>query len=236
MAADVDLHGLASDALVDLAVRENHRVVEVAEELERRAPDREAFEAIRRAYESRAMAPWMAALLLGRARVEAGYAQVRAILLEAPGLLAESYAGVALARIGGEPAFDDLAKLMMEAPRKASREGAADGLGSLRRAGTAALVLRAAREGRIRPETAASAVGDTPDARLAMKEWLGGDDTLAVRIATYAVAGWLARENAVVSLELVRAFEATVRSGRVKQSPSTREHRLELVRRVVERS
>jgi hypothetical protein len=41
--------------------------------------------------------PWLAAYLLGCVRHELGYATVLQILLDAPGLCAESYAGVALA-------------------------------------------------------------------------------------------------------------------------------------------
>lgn len=236
MARRAALHSTPSRELVELAVRDNARFKDVVSEIERRAPDRAAFDAIVVARASGAMPPWLAAVLLGRARIDEGYAMVRQILVDAPGLLAESYAGAAMATLGGERAFDDLAALMLDAPRLVSREGAAEGLALLRRPTTASLLLRATRQGRIRRQTASYLVGDLPDAASTIAEWLGGDDALAEQMAIGAALAYLARVDAVLPPALAHAVEVTIRSGRVKQSPSTRQHLLERLQRAASKA
>ena len=57
--------------------------------------------AIVAAYRDGSAPPWLAAALLGQTRSARGYDVLSAILYEAPRLLAESYAGVAMAKVRG---------------------------------------------------------------------------------------------------------------------------------------
>ena len=73
----------------------------------------------------------------------------RAILLAAPRLLAESYAGPALAKIRGLEAHDELVRFTMQSPARRSREGAAYGLAHLGTGEAAAAIIDAAVSGAI---------------------------------------------------------------------------------------
>ena len=117
--------------LVDRAIENVMAFKRVALLLDDLSPDREAADRLVRAFEEERAAPWLTAHLLGCIGHEAGYATVRQILVSAPGMSAEGYAGVALAKIRGDDAFDELVALMGGAVDRRSREGAAYGLGQL---------------------------------------------------------------------------------------------------------
>src|SRR5262245_8536078 len=91
--------------LIAKAVANHAFFKDVASELERLPPSRAAADAMANAFLAGTAPAWLTAHLLGCVRDKSSYALVREILLSAPGLLAESYAGPALARIGGASAF-----------------------------------------------------------------------------------------------------------------------------------
>jgi hypothetical protein len=125
-------------------------------------PDPEAVDILLNAFNGGEAPPWLTALLLGQIGHASGYDVVRRILLTAPELLAESYAGVALARIGGPAVLDDLVNLMRNALKLKSREGAAYGLGHLGTPEAIHPVLLATRETLIRSSTGASILAKLP--------------------------------------------------------------------------
>lgn len=75
------------------------------------------------AYRKDRVPAWLVAYLLGCIRAARGYDVAREVLLAAPGLSAESYAGPAMARIAGTSAHDDLAGLMIDAHKLRARVG-----------------------------------------------------------------------------------------------------------------
>jgi len=162
---------LSNDALFKLAARE----------LESLSPDLRAAEVLIEAFRGGRAQPWLTAYLLGCIGHEAGYAVVREILLAAPRSLAESYAGVALAKIRGAGAFEDLAALLTEAPQRVSREGAAYGLRELGGPAAMAAVAAAGRDRHIKLDVAASILAASVTAELVL-ELLdsGGERGLAI--------------------------------------------------------
>lgn len=134
---------------------------------------------------------------------------MRGILLSAPGLLAESYAGPALARIRGDGALADLRILLHTAPKRTSREGAAAGLARLASPEAAGVIFDAALSGRIGYQTAGSLLARLPLDGHQVSTLLSRDDQDSLRLATEIV--WLAaihtsRRGSTVSwLEEVRS-------------------------------
>jgi hypothetical protein len=110
------------------AIQEHLSFKPVFAELGQRPPSREAAEFVANAYQHGKCPAWLAAALLGECRDMIGYATVHSIILVAPRQLAESYAGVAMARIAGHSALNDLVTIMSTALDRKSREGAAYGL------------------------------------------------------------------------------------------------------------
>lgn len=106
--------------IVDRVVANHASFKFAARDLEALAPDRSAVEALIGAWRSGTAPPWLVAHLLGCIGHDAGYAATREILLSAPGSLAESYAGVALAKIRGAGARADLAALLRMRPARAA--------------------------------------------------------------------------------------------------------------------
>jgi hypothetical protein len=149
MAAIHPLTGLSSVELVQRTITGEENFKAVAIEFESRPPDLAAAQRLVEAYREGRAAPWLTALLLGRLRASEGYPVTREILLAAPGQLAESYAGPAMARIRGEAAREDLLGIVMNEAPKRSREGAAYGMALLRGPGVADEILAAFRAGRI---------------------------------------------------------------------------------------
>ena len=122
---------MGSLELVRLSVESNGMVKLVALELRRRPADAAATELVVALFRARQAPPWLAALLLGSVRGPEGYAVAREILLSAPGLLAESYAGPAMARILGRSSRPDLVAILCGDWPKRTCEGAANGLAEL---------------------------------------------------------------------------------------------------------
>ncbi|MDC3979815.1 hypothetical protein [Polyangium jinanense] len=183
-----------STKLVTTAIANHARFKDVAAELERRTPDADAASALVEAYRAEEAPPWLAAHLLGCIGHELGYATVREILLNAPGMLAESYAGPALAKILGERALPDLCALLRDAPKQISREGAAYGLKRLGPPSAEAALLEAATTGRIRWQTAASLLADIPIAPRRLCGLLRSGEVVQLRLATEIV--WVALRHA----------------------------------------
>jgi len=129
--------------------------------LEPMEPDAAAAAAVVAAYEGGRCPPWAAAALLGAIGHSDGYATALAILRAAPGQLAESYAGPALAKMRGDAALPDLAAVL-EDPACAlrAREGAAFGLARIADARADELLLAAVDQERVRTSVAGSVACD----------------------------------------------------------------------------
>ena len=139
--------------LVRAAIRDHVSFKFAVAELKKRPPSKAAAEAVIEGYRRGDAPPWLVAVLLGDCRDKIGYATAREILLSAPRQLAESYAGVALAQIGGPEALEDLKTLMFSAPDQHSREGAAYGLEALGLPDAAPAILEAVQTGKVKCET-----------------------------------------------------------------------------------
>ncbi|MGK3991101.1 hypothetical protein WME99_49090 [Sorangium sp. So ce136] len=183
-----------SSKLVATALADHRRFKHVAAELERRVPDADAASTLVQAYRVGEAPPWLAAYLLGCIGHEVGYATAREVLLTAPGLLAESYAGPALAKILGERALPDLCALLRDAPKQVSREGAACGLGRLGSPRAEEALLEAVTTGRIRWHIAAGVLARIPIAPRRLGELLRSGETVQLRLASEIV--WVALHDA----------------------------------------
>lgn len=123
-----DLRSIPVRELIDRAIRSEVSFKLVGIHLDDQTPDEDAARHLIAEHDSGAAQPWLAAYLLGCIGHDVGYDTEMRILEESPGLGAESYAGVAMVKIRGERAFDDLLQLMSDAPQRRGREGAAYGL------------------------------------------------------------------------------------------------------------
>lgn len=173
--------------LVEKAVANHAFFKQVASKLERLPPDAAAANAVVAAFRKGEAPPWLTACLLGCIGHDAGYEVVREILLEAPGQLAESYAGSALVKIAGARAFDDLCGLLEGAAKLSSRKGAACGLGRLKSERATAVLLRAARAGAIPGHVAAWNLARLPLAPDQILELLHSSDPESLRLGTEIV-------------------------------------------------
>lgn len=164
------LRGLDDVALVSHAIANELVFKRVHTELEARPASEAAARQMIDAYRRGEVAPWLTAALLGACRHAEGYDTLREILLAAPGQLAESYAGPAMARVRGEAALDDLLDLIMTAPKRISREGAAYGLQLFNTPDARVSVLEATRAKQIRRRTGAWILGKMePDEGLVLE-------------------------------------------------------------------
>jgi len=169
-------------------VAANHAYFKLAAvDLEKLKPDPGATHALIEALRDGTAPAWMVAHLLGCSGHDDGYAVAREILVSAPGCLAESYAGVALAKIRGSGALDDLVSLLTEAPSKVSREGAAYGLQHLGGAVAARAVAEAGRDGHIKPNVAASVLAAVPSSGQHVLDLLDSGLERGLLIATWII-------------------------------------------------
>lgn len=225
------MRALDGRALVALAIAEHLRFKDVFAELERRPVDDDAADALVAAYRDGSAPPWLTAALLGETRSARGYEVLSTILYDAPRLLAESYAGVAMAKVRGVDAAPDLRRAMHEAPELRSREGAAYGLSHLARAEDATAILAAARDGRIRVRMVGGAIADcegiTPD----LLRWLSGGDPLLEHIAIDAAFALSARQGGRLDGPLATAVASALEAGRVSVAPSLRTMLIERIAR-----
>lgn len=143
--------------LVDLVIAHHPYMKRVGPELARRGPSEESAQHLLQHLRAGRVPPFLAAFLFGQIAHPIAYSAVLEILLAAHGMLAESYAGVALARILGQSAVPDLVRTMHSAEHQRSRDGAAWGLASLPLASeTAVAAYDAGLRRRIHDRTAAA--------------------------------------------------------------------------------
>jgi len=112
LAALAALRALPSVTLVERAIDSVASFKHVQLVLAERPPDSEASEWLIAAYRSERAEPWLTAVLLRALRVPASLPVAREILARAHGLLSESYAGQAIARIGGDAARRALLEML----------------------------------------------------------------------------------------------------------------------------
>ena len=222
---------LSGVELVERATTKIAFFKDVGAELGRRSPDDDATAALIEAYRSERMPAWMAAYLLGCARGSGSYEVARQILIAAPGMLAESYAGTAMARIDDLASHDDLASLIVEAAHLRSREGAARGLGIVAQQATCLLLADAVRAGRIRTQTASTILSTIADIVPQLLEWLAQDDELTARLAFAAATTILLRDAGPAQTALSKAVLHALDSGRMKMSPLPRAELLARIHR-----
>ncbi len=162
---------MASDDTSDFDVMSTPEILEqvfprplvfkiAARSLEARPPDDEAGLVLVAAFEAGRAPAWLTAYYIGCVRARSGYETLRRILNDAPGLLAESYAGTAMVRVRGVEARDDLLEAMVRAPHQRGRDGAVYGLAALRDAALASPILRALTDGHVRLGAAAYALAE----------------------------------------------------------------------------
>jgi HEAT repeat protein len=217
------LRGLPSTEIVGHALRQ-HAIFKFASEIFlERPPDESAAAALIEAFEAGEAPAWMTAHLLGCLRAPAGYEIVRQILISAPGLLAESYAGPALARIAGPAARDDLLDLMRRGQHRRAREGALGGLGELGDKSVVPPVLEAVRDRLVGRHAAGAIVRKLKVSATELAAWLQSSDEDARHVAIDAISGLSATEEGVLrDTTLVTAALEAVRAGAVRLSPSAR--------------
>ena len=149
------MRALSSRDIVRVVVEKHLRFKTAGLVFEEREPDDESARDLIAAYREGRSPPWMTAYLLGCLRAPSAYETVKQILTTAPRLLAESYAGVAMARIRGAGAEADLREIMFDGSELRVREGAAYGLSKLDRVELVPAVRDALARKRIRRATAA---------------------------------------------------------------------------------
>jgi hypothetical protein len=170
------LRTLSSREIVERAAGRPLLFKQAGEIFQEREPDDVAGSALVHSYRDGLAPAWMTAYLLGCLRAECGYDTAREILLAAPGLIAESYAGVAMVRIRGVRARADLVTLMCSAAHLPSREGAAYGVGELRDPALVSVVHEAFRSGRLRKNAVAPVVRRLGVSTATVSAWLGSTD------------------------------------------------------------
>ena len=202
--------------LVESAISNHGCFKKAAQHLDALPSDPAAVEVLLGAFRIGDAPPWLTAHLLGCIGHKSGYAAAREILFAAPGMLAESYAGVALAKIGGRSALDDLTGIIREAPKRVSREGAAYGLGHLASRQAVVVLLAACREELIGWDTAGGILATLPITAAEAIALLRSDDPRDVRLGTEVIS---MRDGA-----------------RMEEPPSWSGHDLEQLSRVVQDS
>jgi len=189
-ALPAELAKLSSLAIVTRVIAEPSLVKLAGAILESRATHPRAAEALADAYASGRAPPWMTAYLLGCMRASATYPVVRSILVSAPGLLAEAYAGVALVQIAGDAAREDLLELLAGPYPRACRDGAMHGLAALRDPSLVSTLFALVRQGQIASKTAAHIVAINEPGPEDLIGWLGAtqvsDRSIALRIVAAA--------------------------------------------------
>ncbi|HJL16265.1 MAG TPA: hypothetical protein RMH99_11450 [Sandaracinaceae bacterium LLY-WYZ-13_1] len=157
-----DMSPPGSVELVRMALDEPRRARLIGMALSGHTPKEPPAGMLMAALDSGALAPELAAELLGSVGHRAGYRAVRGMLFDAERSAAAAAAGVAMARILGQEASADLSLALRSAPTRQGREGAALGLTELGDVGATGLVTEAGRDGRIRVRTAARCLAGLP--------------------------------------------------------------------------
>lgn len=114
--------------LVDAAIEDRRSFKKIGTELDSMPPDHEATQRLISAHHERRCEPWLSAYLLGCIGHRGGYATAKSILLSNAGSSSESYAAVAMAKILGEAAYEDLRQVLFSDHPLKVRRGAASGM------------------------------------------------------------------------------------------------------------
>jgi len=213
----------------------NHAYFKVASgQLLEAPPDEGQALRLVRAYEAGEAEPWLTAHLLGCIGHDSGYDTVLAILRLSPGALAESYAGVALAKIRGEAARADLERELAEGEKRPCREGAAYGLAELGGEAGGPPVVEAIRKRLIRPQMGAVLVDMGLLDSLAL-DLFESDSERDRQVAFHAVSSALAREERAtrVPSAAAKAVLRALERDRVKASPRIHDIVVEQAREVL---
>jgi hypothetical protein len=217
-----NLSGLIPVELVELALEQDSAAFKrVSAELEKREPCPAAAQVLVEAYRDGRAPAFLVAHLLGQLRAPIGYPVAREILLAGMGALTESYAGVAMGRIGGMAAREELLGIVTGGETRRIREGAAYGLGHIADLSLAEAVLAAFRAGHIRQFCAGRVVAALPGAASTIRAWLAGHDVHQETVAIEA-ASRLADEEVPMDRALAQAIEDTLAARRVKVAPGER--------------
>jgi hypothetical protein len=190
--------------------------------LSSRPPDEDAAALLLEAYKAKRAPPWLTAQLLGCLRARSTYSAAREILLNAPGLLAETYAGVAMARIAGLDARVDLLELLRRAEHWRSRQGALYGLAALRDPSLAPLIRDAVRDGFILCRDAGAVLSGLDVPTKVLVEWLASADDVSRQVALDTVFHLSAKLGGLRDLPLALAARRAMSLGTVKVAPRTR--------------
>ena len=168
MSQELALTALDAVELVDAAIEDLLSFKKVGLRLEGMQPDEQAAKNLIAAFNRQRCEPWLAAFLLGCIGHSAGYQTVKDILLSNARSSSESYAGVAMAKIHGVRAYEDLRQILFGDHSRKVCNGAAYGM--VETASTRLLndLLTAFSEGRLsRRDVSGHAANCNPD-----DEWL----------------------------------------------------------------
>lgn len=182
-----DMEPPGSVELVRMAIDEPKRARLIAMVLAGHTPKEPPAGMLVAALDAGSIAPELGAELLGAVGHRSGYRTLRTMLFEPERASAAEAAAVAMARVLGPNATDDLLLALRAGPSREAREGAAWGLAELDDPHSAATIGEAGRDGRIRARVAARCIARLP---FDPGEWLAqlqADDLAAKRLATEVV-------------------------------------------------
>ncbi|PHS01140.1 MAG: hypothetical protein COA78_22960 [Blastopirellula sp.] len=128
MSQEHDLAEMDAVTLVDAAIEDRVSFKKVGLRLDDLVPDEQAAKHLIAAFHRHRCEPWLTAYLLGCNGHHVGYETAKTILLSNAGSSSESYAGVAMAKILGLAAYDDLRQIIFGDHPQKVREGAVYGL------------------------------------------------------------------------------------------------------------
>jgi hypothetical protein len=188
----------------------------------RRPPDEETASLLVEAFTTGAAPAWLAAYLLGNLRARSAYGVVRGILESRGDAGSESYAGVALAQIGGPDARSDLVRLLREAGHLKGRVGALNGLGALGDRSVVVDILGAVRERLVGDSAAGRVVAHLDVPRTELAAWLRGPDASQRAVAFEAARSLSGTPGGLGDVTLARAVREVLDAGTVKVAPGER--------------
>ena len=128
MSQDNSLAEMDAVALVDAAIEDRTRFKKIGMELDAMQPDEHAAQKLIAAFRRHRCEAWLTAYLLGCVGHRVGYETAKSILLSNAGSSSESYAGVAMAKMLGVAAYDDLREIVFGDHHRKIRQGAAYGM------------------------------------------------------------------------------------------------------------
>lgn len=176
--------------------------------LAERPPDPAASELLIAAYREGRAAAWLTACLLGRLRVPASAPVLLEILRTAPADI-EPYAGVALARVAGGAARDDLLDLLGGRHRRC-REAARHGLVELKDRTIVPDLIAGVRSDRITIRSAAHILARLDLPILDVITWLGSAEVFERTLGARVVEALLEQPEVTLDPALVEAARAAL--------------------------